>query len=73
MKEIYRMHNDVSYDDYNDKTGITRIIDVCEKTGGDFIVRCYDREMNSDGDNNAMGITFSEIIKIMKEVGYECG
>lgn len=73
MELIYKNNNDVSYSDYNAKTNITRIIDVCEKNNNDFILRCYNKQMNENGEFDAMGITFSEIAMIMKEVGYECG
>ena len=46
MELIYKNNNDVSYSDYNAKTNITRIIDVCEKNNNDFILRCYNKHID---------------------------
>ena len=68
MNKVYEFNKDRSYEDYDEKTGITRVIDVCEKSDGKITLRCYDKEMNSNGEFNAMAITLDEIWNIFFDI-----
>ena len=70
LNKIYQINNDITYEDTNDH-GITRVIDVCEKSDGRFAIRSYEKQMNSDGDFNAMPIYIDEIKEIMEMIKYE--
>ena len=70
MKEIYKYNNDRTYEDFDAKNNITRVIDVCEKSSGKIVFRCYNKQMNTDGEFDAMAISIYEIIDILKDLGY---
>ena len=68
LNKIYQQNKDISYEDTNEY-GMTRVIDVCQKSDGRFAIRSYDKNMNSDGDFNAMAIYIDEIKEILHEIG----
>ena len=67
---IYKCDNDMSFEETN-KFGITRVIDVCQKSDGRMALQSYDKKMNSDGEFNSMPIYFDEIKEIMEMIKHE--
>lgn len=70
MQKIFELGDDVSYQGIDPRTGFTKIIDVCKKSDGQMVLRCYNKNMNSDGEFDTMGIYFDEIIQILNDKGY---
>ena len=71
LTKIYELEDDVSYQELDKKTGLTRVVDVCKKSDGRMALRCYNKQMNSDGEFDAMGLYFDDIFKILRDKGYE--
>lgn len=56
-----------SYERYNKEYNYTQILDIYKKNSGKHTINSYQVDVNSDGYNNQVGLTYQEIKLMLKK------
>lgn len=57
----------VSYERQIEKHGYTQVLDIRHKESGKHLIQSYQKDVNTDGFNNTVGLTYEEMKLAMKK------
>lgn len=67
FKKIRESEYGASYERYNKEYKYTQVLDILQKASGNHLVMSYQEDVNKDGFNNEVGLTYQEMKLIMKK------
>lgn len=57
----------VCYERYNEQFKYTQVLDIRHKKSGNHLIQSYQKDVNTDGFNNVVGLNYKETKLAMKK------